>query len=115
MESLPENEVMTEELSVQLLTDDEQEQRMEMGVSDQGEGEGEGEGSERISLFDRSQNEIMKLIFAVNYRVPDEGHASFDVHAIFSTSQKIIKDSTKIIHNIIEQVFILLLLKNFKQ
>ncbi|XP_068314152.1 protein SIEVE ELEMENT OCCLUSION A-like [Pyrus communis] len=103
MESLPENEVMTEELSVQLLTDDEQEQRMEMGVSDQGEGEGEGEGSERISLFDRSQNEIMKLIFAVNYRVPDEGHASFDVHAIFSTSQKIIKDSTKIIHNIIEQ------------
>ncbi|KAM2274879.1 hypothetical protein ACFX1S_044629 [Malus domestica] len=46
----------------------------------------------------------MKLIFAVNYRVPDEGHASFDVHAIFSTSQKIIKDSAaKIIHSIIEQ------------
>ncbi|KAM2068112.1 hypothetical protein ACFX1T_044357 [Malus domestica] len=102
MESLPKNEVMTEELSVQLVTDDKQEQRMEM--EDQGEGEGEGEGSERISLFDRSQNEIMKLIFAVNYRVPDEGHASFDVHAIFSTSQKIIKDSAaKIIHSIIEQ------------
>ncbi|KAM1120307.1 hypothetical protein ACFX2B_043773 [Malus domestica] len=67
------------------------------------EGEGEGEGSERISLFDRPQNEIMKLIFAVNYLVPDEGHASFDVHAIFSTSQKIIKDSANIIHNIIEQ------------
>ncbi|KAM2690918.1 hypothetical protein EV1_044024 [Malus domestica] len=64
---------------------------------------GEGEGGERISLFDRSQNEIMKLIFAVNYRVPDEGHASFDVHAIFSTSQKIIKDSANIIHNINEQ------------
>ncbi|XP_050158748.1 uncharacterized protein LOC126632394 isoform X10 [Malus sylvestris] len=138
MESLPKNEVMTEELSVQLVADDKQEQPMEMedqgegegegegserislfdrsqneimnsdqGVGEDdgdGDGEGEGEGSERISLFDRSQNEIMKLIFAVNYRVPDEGHASFDVHAIFSTSQKIIKDSAaKIIHSIIEQ------------
>ncbi|KAM1552293.1 hypothetical protein ACFXTH_044439 [Malus domestica] len=101
MESRPENKVMTKELSVQLVTDDEQEQHMETEDSDQDEGE--GEGSERINLFARSQNEIMKLIFAVNYRVPDEGHASFDVYAIFSTSQKFIKDSAKIIHNIIEQ------------
>ncbi|XP_048437724.1 protein SIEVE ELEMENT OCCLUSION B-like [Pyrus x bretschneideri] len=98
MESLLENEVMTQEMSVQLITDDEQEQHMEMEDSDQseGEGEGEGSGSKRISLFARSQKEIMKLIFVVNYRVPDEGHASLNV-------QKIFKDSAKIIHNIIEQ------------